>query len=50
MIVILFAATEFDAVQKRKDGCYKPLFDRLPDCKDDVKVMEEVLKHYKISD
>ena len=50
MIVVLFAATNFDAVVKMKDGKYKPIFEPLPECIEDVKTMKEVLEHYQISD
>ena len=50
MIVVLFAATNFDAVVKMKDGKYKPIFEPLPECIEDVRTMKEVLEHYQISD
>ena len=50
MIVVLFAATNFDAVHKLKGNRYSQIFDDLPDCIKDVEIMEECLQHYQISD
>ena len=50
MIVVLFAATNFDAVHKLSHGKYRQIFDNLPDCIKDVEIMEEVLQHYQISE
>ena len=50
MIVVLFAATNFDAVHKVSTGKYRQIFDNLPDCIKDVETMEEVLQHYQISE
>ena len=50
MIIILFAATNFDAVHKLKQGKYRQIFEPLPACIKDVEIMEEVLQHYQISE
>ena len=50
MIVVLFAATNFDAVHKLQHGKYRQIFENLPDCIKDVEIMEEVLQHYQISE
>ena len=46
-IVVLFAATSFDAVHT-KDGT--KIYDDIEECQEDINLIEEVLQHYPISE
>ena len=47
MIVVLFAATKFDAV-KKEDG--KQKYNNLKPCIKDIEIIEKIFKNYPISE